>query len=251
MAELRVENLTVSVDGKVIVEDVSFNVKSGEVVALMGPNGSGKTTLFMTIAGHPKYNVVKGRIMLDNDDLTTLLPEERVLKGIMVAFQTPIAVPEVRLSTLITAMVNKLNGKKLTDPAPPSLVNSLVKGVQEVGLTPAHLSRGVNHGFSGGEMKRSEVLQLLMAKPKIALIDEPDSGLDVDGVYAVGKALLNLVNSGTGIVLTTHSAKILHTLKPTKVLVLSKGRIIAEGGLELVEEIEKIGYENFLKVRSK
>ncbi|WP_291765961.1 Fe-S cluster assembly ATPase SufC [Caldivirga sp. UBA161] len=249
MAELKVENLTVSVDGKVIIEDVSFSVKSGEVLALMGPNGSGKTTLFMTIAGHPKYNVIKGRVLLDNDDLTPLLPEERVMKGIMVAFQTPIAVPEVRLSTLITAMVNKMNGRKLTDPAPPSLVNNLIKGVQEVGLTPAHLSRGVNHGFSGGEMKRSEVLQLLMAKPKIALIDEPDSGLDVDGVYAVGKVLLNLVNSGTGIVLTTHSARILHTLKPTKVLVLSKGRIIAEGGLELVEEIEKIGYENFLKVR--
>ncbi len=249
MVELRIEDLAVSVDGKLIINGVSFSVRSGEVLALMGPNGSGKTTLFMTIAGHPRYNVVRGKVMLDGEDIVKLPPEERFLRGLMVAFQTPTVVPEVRLSTLITAMINKINGRKLTDPAPPSLVNSLMKGIQEVGLTPAHLSRGVNYGFSGGEMKRSEILQLLMVKPKVALVDEPDSGLDVDGVFAVGKALLSLLNSGTAIVLTTHSAKILHVVKPTKVLVLNRGRIVAEGGMELVEEIEKVGYENFLKAR--
>lgn len=249
MTELRIEDLSVSVDGKVIIDGISFSVRGGEVLALMGPNGSGKTTLFMAIAGHPRYSIVKGRIMLDGVDITKLTPEERFIRGIMVAFQTPTVIPEVRLSTLITVMVNKLNGKKITDPAPPSLVNELMRGIKEVGLTPAHLSRGVNYGFSGGEMKRSEILQLLMAKPKVALVDEPDSGLDVDGVFAVGNALRSLAESGTAIVLTTHSAKILHVLKPTRVLVLSRGRIAAEGGLEIVEEIEKIGYEGFLKVR--
>ncbi len=248
MATLSVEDLTVSVDGKTIVRDVSFTVNSGEVVALMGPNGSGKTTLFMAIAGHPRYSIVNGRIMLNGEDLTKLAPEERFLKGIMVAFQNPVAVPEVRLSTLITAMVNKASGRRITDPPPSKLTSELMKLVNQLGLTPSHLTRGVNHGFSGGEMKRSEVLQLLMVKPKVALIDEPDSGLDVDGVNAVGKALSELAESGTGIVLTTHGARILQVVRPTKVLVMYRGSIVAEGGLEIVDEINKRGYEGFFKV---
>ncbi|MFP3045061.1 MAG: Fe-S cluster assembly ATPase SufC [Thermocladium sp.] len=244
---LETKDLYASVDGKEILNGINLSVSSGEVVALMGPNGSGKTTLFMTLMGHPRYTVTRGSILLNGNDITKSPPEERSLLGLMMAFQNPVPVPEVRLTTLITAMVNKRMNRKLTDSPPPQVVAELIKATSEVGLTQAHLSRGTNHGFSGGEAKRSEVLQLLMAKPKVALLDEPDSGLDIDGVAAVGKAVSRLAERGTAVLLTTHQARILHYVTPRRVLVIKGGRIVAQGGLEVVEEIEKTGYEAFLR----
>ncbi len=175
MTKLEVINLSVEVDGKRILNNVNLTVESGEVVAIMGPNGSGKTTLFLTIAGHPRYNVVGGDIRLDGESIVKLYPEERVQKGILLALQNPTPpVPEVRLSTLITAMINKKAGKRITDPPPPQVIAEMTKLTTELGLKPEHLSRGgVHAGFSGGESKRAEMLQLLMYKPRWPCLTNP------------------------------------------------------------------------------
>ena len=247
MAKLEVVDLHVEVGGREILHGINLKVESGEVVALMGPNGSGKTTLFFAIAGHPKYVVTRGDIRLDGESILNLYPEERVLRGIMVSFQNPIPIPEVRLSTLIVAMINKKSGKYVTEPPNPKVMAEMVRIARELGLSQDHLSRGVHAGFSGGEMKRAEMLQVLMARPKVALLDEPDSGLDIDGIAAMGRYVSKLSQEGVAVLLTTHHAKILHYVKPTKVLVLAGGRIVYEGGEEVVRLIESMGYEKFLK----
>ncbi|KUO81430.1 MAG: Fe-S cluster assembly ATPase SufC [Vulcanisaeta sp. JCHS_4] len=247
MTKLEITNLAVEVDGKRILNNVNLTVESGEVVAIMGPNGSGKTTLFLTIAGHPRYRVVNGDIRLDGESIVNLYPEERVQKGILLALQTPTPVPEVRLSMLITAMLNKKMGKHITDPPSPQTLAQLTKLTTELGLKPEHLSRGVHAGFSGGESKRAEMLQLLMYKPKVAMLDEPDSGLDVDGIAVIGKSIAKLAQEGTAILVTTHHAEILHYVKPTKVIVMNKGEVVHQGGEEVVKTIENMGYEKFFR----
>ncbi|BDR92506.1 Fe-S cluster assembly ATPase SufC [Vulcanisaeta souniana] len=247
MTRLEVINLSVEVDGKRILNNVNLTVESGEVVAIMGPNGSGKTTLFLTIAGHPRYNVVNGDIRLDGESILKLYPEERVQRGVLLALQSPTPVPEVRLSTLITAMLNKRAGKHITDPPSPQAIAEMTKLTTELGLKPEHLSRGVHAGFSGGESKRAEMLQLLMYKPKVAMLDEPDSGLDVDGIAIIGRSIAKLAQGGTAILVTTHHAEILHYVKPTRVVVMARGSIVHVGGEDVVKAIESMGYERFLK----
>ncbi|MFP3484646.1 MAG: Fe-S cluster assembly ATPase SufC [Vulcanisaeta sp.] len=247
MAKLEVINLTVEVDGKRILNNVNLTVESGEVVAIMGPNGSGKTTLFLTIAGHPRYRVVGGDIRLDGESIINLYPEERVQRGVLLAMQNPTPVPEVRLSTLITAMMNKKLGRHITDPPTPQVLTELTKLTAELGLKPEHLSRGVHAGFSGGESKRAEVLQLLMFKPKVALLDEPDSGLDVDGIAVIGRSIARLAKEGAAVLLTTHHAEILHYVRPTRVIVMHRGGVVHNGGEEVVRTIESMGYERFFR----
>ncbi|MCG2869945.1 MAG: Fe-S cluster assembly ATPase SufC [Vulcanisaeta sp.] len=247
MAKLEVINLTVEVDGKRILNNVNLTVESGEVVAIMGPNGSGKTTLFLTIAGHPRYKVVGGDIRLDGESIINLYPEERVQRGVLLAMQNPTPVPEVRLSTLITAMMNKKLGRHITDPPTPQVLTELTKLTAELGLKPEHLSRGVHAGFSGGESKRAEVLQLLMFKPKVALLDEPDSGLDVDGIAVIGRSIARLAKEGAAVLLTTHHAEILHYVRPTRVIVMHRGSVVHNGGEEVVRTIESMGYERFFR----
>lgn len=163
--------------------------------------------------------------------------------------QNPTPVPEVRLSTLITAMLNKKAGKRITDPPPPQVVTEMTKLTTELGLKPEHLSRGgVHAGFSGGESKRAEMLQLLMYKPKVAMLDEPDSGLDVDGIAIIGRSIAKLAQEGTAILVTTHHAEILHYVKPTRVIVMARGgSVVHVGGEEVVKMIESMGYERFFK----
>jgi Fe-S cluster assembly ATP-binding protein len=197
--------------------------------------------------GHPKYTVTRGDIVLDGESLLNLYPEERVLRGVMLAFQNPTPVPEVRLSTIIVAMLNKRLGKYITEIPNPKVVMEMNKLASELGLTPDHLSRGIHFGFSGGEMKRAEMLQLLMAKPKVALLDEPDSGLDVDGIAVMGRYIAKLAEGGSAVMVTTHHAKVLHYVKPTKVIVMANGRIVYEGDEGVVRSIESMGYERFLK----
>ncbi|WP_069807443.1 Fe-S cluster assembly ATPase SufC [Vulcanisaeta thermophila] len=252
MSKLEIINLEVEVDGKRILNGVSLSVSSGEVVAIMGPNGSGKTTLFLTIAGHPRYRVVNGDIRLDGESIINLYPEERVQKGILLALQNPTPVPEVRLSTLIVAMLNKRAGKHITDPPTPQMLMQMNKLVTELGLKPEHLSRGVHAGFSGGESKRAEVLQLLMYKPRVAMLDEPDSGLDVDGIAVIGRAIAQMAQEGSAVLVTTHHAEILHYVRPSRVIVMSGGRVVYEGDESVVKEIESMGYEKFFeKVNAK
>ncbi|AEA12051.1 FeS assembly ATPase SufC [Thermoproteus uzoniensis 768-20] len=245
MAVLETRNLHVAVDGKRILRGVTLSVKSGEVVALMGPNGSGKSTLFQTIAGNPRYEVVDGDILLDGVSIKGLAPEERFAKGIFVGFQSPIAVPEVRFAFLIQAMLNKRAGKKLGDANPR--LGEAYKLASELGLRPDVFNRGIGAGFSGGEFKRAEVLLALMVKPSIAILDEPDSGLDVDGMAAVSKALTKLVEGGTGVLLSTHYARILKFLEPDRVYVMYDGRLVLEGGPEIAKKVEEAGYEQLFK----
>lgn len=246
MHQLDVKNLRVAVAGREILKGVSLTVKSGEIVVLMGPNGSGKSTLFQAIVGNPKYEVLEGDILLDGESILNLPPEDRFAKGIFVGFQSPIAVPEVRFGFLLQAMMNIKAGKKLTDPNPQVLAQAQ-KIAAELGLKTEVFNRGVGAGFSGGEFKRAEVLQALLLNPKFVILDEPDSGLDVDGIAAVGKAITRLSSSGSGVLISTHYARVLNFIKPTRVYVMAEGRIILEGDETIVKKIEEVGYQNYFR----
>lgn len=246
MHTLEIRNLRVAVGGREILKGVTLSVSSGETVVLMGPNGSGKSTLFQAIAGNPKYEILDGDILLDGESIKDLAPEERFAKGIFVGFQSPVAVPEVRFAFLLQAMLNIRAGKKLTDPNPQVLAQAQ-KLAAELGLKPEVFNRGVGAGFSGGEFKRAEVLQALLLNPKFVILDEPDSGLDVDGIAAVGKAVSRLSASGSGILLSTHYARVLKFIKPTRVYVMAEGRIVLQGDENIIKKIEEIGYKSYFE----
>ena len=242
MSVLRVENLSVAVNGKVILKNVSLNVKSGELLAIMGPNGSGKTTLAYTIMGHLEYTVISGRIILDNENITNLPAHERSLRGIFLAFQNPVEVHGLRLSTLIFAALNKRKGEINLMKGDPIVLSRLMRITTELGLTANHLQREVNVGFSGGEKKRSELLQAMMLEPKFVIMDEPDSGLDVDGIKIVASKIKEFLDRGTGVIVITHYARLLRFLEPDNVIVLKDGSIIASGDSYLPYIIEEKGY---------
>ncbi len=244
MHRLEVKDLRVAVGGKEILKGVTLSVSSGEVVVLMGPNGSGKSTLFQAIAGNPKYEIVDGDILLDGESIKELAPEERFARGIFVGFQSPVAVPEVRFAFLLQAMMNIRAGKKLTEPNPQVLTQAQ-RIAAELGLKPEVFNRGIGAGFSGGEFKRAEVLQALLLKPKFVVLDEPDSGLDIDGIAAVGRAVTQLVASGSGVLLSTHYARVLKFIKPTKVYVMAEGRVVLEGDEGVIRKIEEVGYQSY------
>ena len=243
---LEVRDLYVEVSGKEILRGVSLGVERGEIVVVMGPNGSGKTTLFQAIAGNPRYVVTSGDILLEGESIRDLPPEERFAKGVFVGFQAPIPIPEVTFQQLITAMLNKRAGRDLLAPN-PAAASEASKLAKELGLKLELLSRGVGVGFSGGEFKRAEVLLAMLAKPKVVILDEPDSGLDVDGVIAVGRALRKLAEQGSGVVVSTHYARILAHIEPRRIYVLAGGRVIYEGGPGDAKRIEEIGYAQFLR----
>ena len=244
---LEAKDVWVKVEDKTVLQGVSLKVEPGEITVLMGPNGSGKSSLAYTIMGHPEYSVEKGAIMLDGEDITGLEPYERSLRGVMLAFQNPVEVPGVKLSTLLIAAHNKRRGAKdLFRVSDPRLVLRARQWAEKLGMDPSLLYREVNVGFSGGEKKRAEMLQLLMLEPKYAILDEPDSGLDVDGIKSVARAIQVLVDRGTGVLLITHYARVLDYVEPSRVLVLVNGRIVAEGGMEIVREIDRSGYAQFL-----
>jgi len=245
MAVLEVKDLHVAVEGKKILKGVSLAIRSGEIAALMGPNGSGKSTLFQTIAGNPRYEVVEGDILLDGVSIRGMAPEERFARGLFVGVQSPIAVPEVRFAFLIQAMLNKKAGKKLGDANPR--IGEAYKLADELGLRRDVFNRGTGAGFSGGEFKRAEVLLALMVRPSVAILDEPDSGLDVDGMAAISKALARLVEGGTGVLISTHYARILRFLEPDRVYVMFDGRLVLEGGPEIARKVEESGYERIFK----
>ncbi len=244
MSELRIEDLHVEVEGREVLKGVNLTVKSGEVHVLMGPNGSGKTTLSLAIMGHPRYKVTKGRIILDGEDITGLEPHERAKRGLFLAFQNPIELSGVRLSTLLTLEVNKVYGTM----RPEDTISTIRNVAKQVGLSEALLNRNAFEGFSGGEKKRTEIAQMLLLKPKIALLDEPDSGVDVDGLKVIAEGISKLLKeSKTGFLIITHYRRILEHVKPDRVHVMYKGKIIASGGEELSAKIDREGYESLLK----
>jgi Fe-S cluster assembly ATP-binding protein len=249
MSFLEVKNLHSSIDGKQILKGLNLSISKGEVHAIMGPNGSGKSTLANAIMGHPKYNIDSGDILVKGESILNLSTDLRARKGLFLGFQYPTEIPGVGYSHFLRNAYNTLN-KSLGEEQNREVFITVrefheyvKKNLDAVGLDPSFLSRYLNEGFSGGEKKRSEVMQMLVLKPNIAILDEPDSGLDIDSVKSVAEAINKLIETGAGVLVITHYARILRYLKKLDhVHVVAKGKVIRSGGKELAEELEAKGY---------
>jgi Fe-S cluster assembly ATP-binding protein len=250
MAQLEIKNLHVALeDGTEIVKGVDLDVDLGQKHAIMGPNGSGKSTLAYALMGHPAYEVTKGQILFDGEDLTELGADERARRGLFLAFQYPHAIPGVTVTSFLRSAINA-NRKAASggeeDPVPiPEFRTNLLAAMEELRVPRELASRYLNDGFSGGEKKRVEILQMAMLKPKIAVLDETDSGLDIDALRIVANGVNKLVGPETGALVITHYQRILDYVTPDFVHVFVDGRIVAEGGAELAHKLEAEGYEAF------
>ena len=245
---LRIENLHVSVDGKEILRGIDLSVDAGEVHAIMGPNGSGKSTLSKVLAGHEGYEITEGRILFEGRDLTEMSPDERARAGIFLAFQYPVELPGVSNLYFLKAA---LNARRKAEGLPEVDAMEFLKLAREkmklVNLDEALAKRAVNHGFSGGEKKRNEIFQMAMLEPKLAILDETDSGLDIDALREVSAGVNALRSPERAMILITHYQRLLHYVVPDHVHVLLGGRIVASGDATLAERLEKEGYAAFEK----
>ncbi len=240
---LNIENLSATVQDKTILQGINLTVNAGEVHAIMGPNGSGKSTLAGVLAGRDSYTVTGGSVRYDGADLLELEPEERACAGIFLGFQYPVEVPGVSNMTLLKAAVNarrKAQGQE--EATPLELLQKVKAAAQKMQIPDAMLQRGVNEGFSGGEKKRNEILQMLVLEPRLAILDETDSGLDIDALKVVSDGVNALRDPARAVVLVTHYQRLLDHIKPDFVHVLAGGRIVASGGPELALELEQRGY---------
>ena len=250
MATLEIRDLHVNVTPKdsdaepiVILKGVDLTVESGQTHAIMGPNGSGKSTLSYAIAGHPKYQVTQGTITLDGEDVLAMTVDERARAGLFLAMQYPVEVPGVSMSNFLRTAATAVRGEA---PKLRHWVKEVKESVSELEIDPSFVERSVNEGFSGGEKKRHEILQLGMLKPKIAILDETDSGLDVDALRVVSQGVNNYrERENGGVLLITHYTRILRYIKPEFVHVFVNGRVVESGGPELADELEANGYARF------
>lgn len=245
MSTLTISDLHVRVQDKEILHGISLTVAPGEVHAVMGPNGSGKSTLANSLAGHPLYTISQGTVLLGKKDITTLSPDERAHEGLFLAFQYPSEVAGVRVYNFLKVAYDQ-RFKDVPEKKFPSVlefrkhVNTLA---EELGVPLSLLSRGLNEGFSGGEKKRLEILQMALLEPKFAIMDETDSGLDIDAIQAVAKGVNTVMKKfGTGVIVITHYQRILTYLQPDVVHVVKEGKIVKSGGNELVTSLERTGY---------
>jgi Fe-S cluster assembly ATP-binding protein len=244
MAHLEIRNLHVQADDKQILKGVDIDVHSGEVHALMGPNGSGKSTLANAIMGHPSLEVTEGQILLDGEDITEAEPDERARMGLFMAFQYPVAIPGVTITKYLRMVMNAHREHRGEPEIPLKEFRKTVEAAMELTNVPKEFaSRYLNEGFSGGEKKRLEILQLALQQPKIAVLDETDSGLDIDALNVVAHGV-NTVAKGNdmGTLIITHYQRILHLVQPDRVSIMFDGRIVKEGGPQLVEQLESKGY---------
>ncbi|MBI4571460.1 MAG: Fe-S cluster assembly ATPase SufC [Chloroflexi bacterium] len=239
-----VEGLRVAVDGKEILKGVDLVVGRGEVHALMGPNGSGKSTLANTIMGHPKYKVTAGRIVFKGQDIAGLAPDKRARMGLFLAFQYPIGIPGVVMGNFLRSAIK---ARRSEDVPVREFRKLLDETMDLLKMDPSFARRYVNEGFSGGEKKRAEVLQLAMLKPELAVLDETDSGLDIDALKTVAEGISALRGPELGVLLVTHYTRILNYVKPDVVHVLYDGRIVKTGGPALADELEAKGYDWIIK----
>jgi Fe-S cluster assembly ATP-binding protein len=241
---LNIKDLYTAVENKKILEGLSLNVKAGEVHAIMGPNGSGKSTLANILAGKDGYQVTKGSVLYEDKNLLELSPEERARKGVFLAFQYPVEIPGVNNIYLLKAALNAIRKHKGEPELDAMEFMSLVKEKMKlVQMNEDLLTRSVNEGFSGGEKKRNEVFQMAILEPKLAILDETDSGLDIDALRIVAEGVNSLRNEERAFILVTHYQRLLNYIKPDYVHVLGKGKIIKSGGPELALELEEKGYD--------
>ncbi|TVQ72183.1 MAG: Fe-S cluster assembly ATPase SufC [Balneolaceae bacterium] len=241
---LTIKNLHANVDGTEILKGIDLEIKAGEVHAIMGPNGSGKSTLAKIIAGHPSYEVTQGEITYEGEDLIEMEPDERARKGVFMAFQYPVEIPGVSNSMLMREAYNEIQKEKGLEPLDPlEFEDFIIDKLKLVEMDQKLLDRNVNVGFSGGEKKRNEILQMAVLNPKLSLLDETDSGLDIDALRIVSEGINKLASKDNAVLLVTHYQRILNYITPDHVHVLVNGRIHKSGGKELALELEAHGYE--------
>ena len=251
MALLEIKDLHVALnDGTEIVKGIDLTVQPGEVHAIMGPNGSGKSTLAYALMGHPSYEITGGDVLLDGESLLALGADERAQKGLFLAFQYPYAVPGVTVTSFLRSAMNALRKARAggtDDPIPiPEFRKELAAAMEHLKVPRELLGRYLNDGFSGGEKKRIEILQMTLLRPRIAVLDETDSGLDIDALKTVAGGVSDLVGPEMGAVVITHYQRILNYIRPDFVHVFAGGRFVAEGGPELAEQLESEGYDAYL-----
>jgi Fe-S cluster assembly ATP-binding protein len=244
---LKINDLRASIDDKEILKGLSLEVKAGEVAAIMGPNGSGKSTLSYVISGREGYEVTAGSIMLNGEDILAMEPHERAAKGIFLAFQYPLEIPGVTTMTFLKAAMNAQRKQRGEEELPTAEFMKKVRAAADkLGVNQEMLRRPLNVGFSGGEKKRMEVLQMVLLEPKIAILDETDSGLDIDALRIVAEGVNALRSPERSFLVITHYQRLLDYIVPDSVHVLSKGRIVTSGGKELALELEKNGYRDYV-----
>jgi len=245
---LEIKDLHVEIDGKKILQGVDLTVEKGSVHAIMGPNGSGKSTLSYVLAGKEAYKVTQGHVLLDGEDLLALAPDERAAKGVFLAFQYPLEIPGVATMTFLRTAINAQRKKRgQAEMLTPEFIKTVREVAGKLGIEQDMLRRGVNVGFSGGEKKRNEVLQMALLEPRLCVLDETDSGLDIDALKVVAEGVNRLRSPDRSFVVITHYQRLLDYIIPDVVHVLSRGRIVRTGGKELAHELEARGYAEYLK----
>lgn len=240
MKKLELKNLYISVENKEVVRGLDLEINMGEIHAIMGPNGSGKSSLANTIAGHPKYKITKGQILLDSKNITNLSPSDKAKAGLFLSMQHPPEIVGVTISNFLRTTVAELTGENQN---PIKFYNALSERLKELNIDEKFAKRYLNVGFSGGEKKQMEILQLLTLNPKYAILDEIDSGLDVDALKMVSKGIKTFHTKDNAVLLITHYNRILQYLEPDFVHIMKSGRIVESGGKKLAERIEKEGYK--------
>ena len=249
---IKLTNLKAGIEDVLILNGINLEVKVGEIHAIMGPNGSGKSTLASVIAGKEEYEVQEGEIDFEGEDLLELSPEERAHKGVFLSFQYPVEIPGISVSNFIKTSINERRKVKGLEPIPtPELLKMMREKMELLNIKKGYLSRNMNEGFSGGEKKRNEIFQMAMLEPKLAILDETDSGLDIDALRTVANGVNKLKSKDTATIVITHYQRLLDYIVPDFVHVLHDGRIIKSGGAALAHELEEKGYDWITKEADK
>ena len=241
---LNIKNLIVKIGEKTIINDLNLNVKPGEIHAIMGPNGSGKSTLSSVIAGNEDYTISKGEILFNGNNINDLPPEQRAHKGIFLSFQYPIEIPGISVINFLKTSINETRKANNLEPFSSKDLLKLIKEKQDLlKIDTQFLSRSLNHGFSGGEKKRNEIFQMAMMEPKLAVLDETDSGLDIDALKIVANGVIKCSNDNNSVLVITHYQRLLDYIVPDKVHVIMDGKVVKSGNKDLAKKIEVVGYD--------